>query len=514
MSEPEEGLESPDAATTASGPARSPLARRAASGVKWGLVATASQQIVRVLFTMVLARIIGPHSFGVVSQATIYVTLTQLFLDQGFGSALIQKREIDRVDVASVFWLNVLGGLAVSAVTLLVAPGVADFFHTPELTSVLRVLTILVMLNAMTVAPWALVNRRMGFRLLAVSQSVSVLVGGAAGLAAAAAGADYWAVVVQNLTIGAVNLVWLFAAVGLPSVRASATRIREMFAFTSGLVGTRFARFTGENVDNVLVGRYVGTEELAFYALSYRLLQLPIRLVGQIVNQVSLATFSRIQDQPARMRRWFLTSTTAMATSTYGFLTLAILASPDAIPMVFGDRWEPAVRPMQILVAVAYRSLVVMLVAPLFTSTGRTRLLFKWTLLSVTVTIVGIVVGLQWGIVGVASGVAIAMYAIAPLNLAAAARLISLRAGEYTRAILPAWVASAAVVAIWFPARAALTAAGVTGLASLVVASVLGLAVYVAVMRLAFARTFDAMREVLALVFRRGAPVAPAPSTT
>lgn len=479
------------------------LARRAASGVKWGFIGTASQQIVRLLFTLVLVRIIGPESFGITSQATIYITFTGLLLDSGFGAALIQRRRITEEDIGSVFWLNVLAGLIVAAITLAVAPLVADFFHTPELSAVLRVLSILVLLNALLVVPLSLVQRRLEFRTLAISQSVSVVVGGIAGVAAAAAGADYWAIVVQSLTTSTINLAALLAVAGRPHLKFSFQRLREMFAFTWGIMGSRLALFAGQNVDNILIGRYLGARQLAFYALSYRLLKLPIGLIGQIVNQVSLSTFSRLQHQPDRMRRWFLTSTTAMATGTYGFLTVAILGAPDGVPLLFGRKWEPAVRAMQILILVSYRSLVVMLVGPVFTALGRTRRLLAWTVGPVAVTIIGAAIGLQWGIVGVASGVAIGMYLLAPFSIAAAGRLISLRAGEYTRAILPAWVASACVVLAWFPVHSAFTSLGSGPTLRLALSSLIGLGVYAAVIRIFFNSTFVAMREVAAMVFGR-----------
>jgi PST family polysaccharide transporter len=468
-------------------------------------VSTASQQIVRVLFTLLLARIIGPHDFGITAQATIFIGLTQLFIDQGFGAALIQKRSIDRIDVGSVFWLNVVFGILMGAITIAAAPLVASFFHTPELTAVLRVLSILVLINALAVVPAALLNRSMGWRPIALSQLTGAVVGGVIGLVAAQAGARYWSVVIQNILFGAVTLVGMVLATGLPPLVASLRRLRELFAFTWGVAGSYFLRYFNDNVDNILVGRYLGTADLAFYALAFRLLKLPVRLIGAIVNQVSLPAFSRMQEDLPRMRRWFLASSRTMATGTYPFLMLGILLVPDLIPALFGPQWEPAVVPTQILTAVAMRQMVMMLIGPLFQALGRTRELFGWTLLAVGTTLLGIVIGLQWGIVGVAAGVAISMYALAPLQIAVASRLVGFRGAEYTLALAPAWIAAAVMVVAWVPVRLATNALDMPTFIAVSLSSIAAFSAYVATLRFGFRELYGSMREVAAMMFdRRG----------
>jgi O-antigen/teichoic acid export membrane protein len=488
---------------------RSSLAHRTISGIRWGLVSTSADQILRVAFTVLIARLIGPDDFGVAAQAAVYVGLTGLFIDAGFGAALIQKREIDDDDVGSVFWLNVAVGLVAMAVTLLVAPWVANFFHTPELTAVLQVTSILVMINALAVVPTSLLNRQMGWRPIAITQAIGIFVGGVISVVAAVMGAGYWSIVIQNILIGLVTLIGLLLVTGVPPVRASWQRIRELWAFTWGLMGSRTLRYVNDNIDNVLVGRYLGTADLAFYALAFRLLKLPVRLLGALVNQVSLPAFSRMQDDKARMRRWFLVSTQTMATGTYPFLMLGILLTPYLIPLLFGPKWEPAVVPTQLLTAVAMRQMVLMLVGPLFQALGKTREQFGWTVVAVAATVVGIVIGLQWGIVGVAAGVAISMYALAPLQIAVAARLVGFQGREYTRALLPSWLAVGAMVAAWFVVQWAGNAIGIPTILVVTIGSIVAFAAYLGTLRFGFRSVYDGLHEIGMMVLaRRGRRVA------
>ena len=492
------------------------LAQRAVAGVRWGLVSTSSQQILRVVFTIALARMIGPNDFGIAATAAIYVGVTQLFIDSGFGAALVQKEKIDDDDIGSVFWINMLVGAVMVVATLLVAPYVADYFHTPELTSVLRVSSILVVINAFDVVPTAILNRALAWRPMAISQVTGVLIGGVASVIAAAMGARYWSVVIQAIVIGVVDTGILLAYTGSPPMRASLQRMRELWAFTWGLMGSRSLRYFSENIDNVLVGRYLGTADLAFYTLAYRLLKLPVRLIGQVVNQVSLPAFSRMQNDRKRLQRWFLTSSRTMATGTYGPLVLGILVMPDLIPLLFGPKWEPAVLPTQLLTLVSMRQMVLMLIGPLFQALGKTKEQFYWTIVAVAATVTGIVIGLQWGIVGVAAGVTISMYALAPLQIAVAARMVGFRGSEYTRALLPAWIAAAAMVVVWIPTRMLCSTIGLPALVASTVCGLLALATYVLTLRFGFRELYNSMYDVgMMLVRRKGGrrrarPVAPA----
>ena len=263
-----------------------------------------------------------------------------------------------------------------------------------------------------------------------------MLIGGVASVVAAAMGARYWAVVIQAIVIGLVDTGILVrvhrrAARCVHRCGASASCGRSR----GGSWARGSLRYFSENIDNVLVGRYLGTADLAFYALAYRLLKLPVRLIGQVVNQVSLPAFSRMQDDKKRLQRWFLTSSRTMATGSYGPIILGILVMPELIPLLFGPKWEPAVLPTQLLALVSMRQMVMMLIGPLFQALGKTKEQFYWTIVAVAATVVGIVIGLQWGIVGVAAGVTISMYLLAPLQIAVAARMVGFRGSEYTRAL-------------------------------------------------------------------------------
>lgn len=487
------------------------LSRHAGRGAKWSLLSNLVQQVGRLAFTVVLARIIGPRDFGIVAQAIIYVGFVHLLLDQGFGAALIQKRRLEERDIGSVVWLNLVASVVMVGATILLAPAIARFFQTPEVASVLRVMSIAVLIYGLSVVPLSLMNRNLRFRIMAMIDVVSVVVGGVTGVVVAIAGAGYWAVVAQTLVSASCSLIGLLLLTGVPPMSASWRSLRSLMGFSLNLFGARVVQYSGTNTDNILVGRFLGPVDLAFYALSYRMLTLPIQTFGRMVNQVAFPIFSRFQDEPERIRDWFLLSTRATALFTYPALALALVLVPDLVPLVMGERWEPAVVPMQLFTIVAFRVIVSKLAGPVFMAVGMTKFVLRLSIVEVLLIVAGCAVGLQWGLVGVAAGYAVARYLSGPLIVAGLKRAIPLKGRAYAGALLPVWAATAAMIGVCVGVRLALIETGLSVLSSDVLASGAALATFGLLVRFAFPKTWAAGRRVAALVAARD-KTGPAPT--
>lgn len=488
------------------------LARSAAAGARWSLVSNLIQQVGRLVFTLILAAMIGPADFGIVAQAVIYIGLVQLFLDQGFGSALIQKKDVDRLDLGSVFWLNVVTGSLLAVVTVVVAPAVAGFFSTPELTEVLRVLAVSLLIYSFAAVPQAMMNRGLHFKAMAAIDIVAVTVGGVAGVVHAVLGGGYWALVTQTLVAASLTLVGLLRLSGPPPLRGSIARLRAMLTFSSSMFASRVLNYAGQNGDNLLVGRFLGASELAFYTMAYRVLLLPTQTLGRLVNQVAFPVYSRLQHDVPKVREWFLLSSRATALLSYPLLTLGVFLEPLAVEVVLGEEWLPAVLPMQILTLAAFRNMTLKLQGPVFMAFGRSRSVVFNSVLSVVVTLGGVAIGLRWGIVGVAVGVLVARLVIGPIIMRSCGLLLQMGRWEYSRTMLPVWVACLVLAGVWYGAQQGGLAAGWARGVPEATASVLALLVYAALVRLVFRSSYRDAQKVLGMVLKRKRPVPADPS--
>lgn len=448
-----------------------------AGGVRWSLFATVVNNAGRLAFAVVLMRLLGPENFGIVGQATVYIMITGIFLDLGLAATIIQRPRLDRVDVGSAVWLNLLIGSGLAGLTVVAAPVLASFFHTPELAWVLRVLAASFVLRAFAVVPAALLTRSMRFRSLGSAEILSTFVGGAIGIVAAANGAGYWALVVQTLTFDGLYLALLLRVTGRPAMAWSGTAVRRLWSFSSRVMGADLINYVSDNGDKFLIARFLGATPLALYSLGARVLVLPVQTLGQTANRVIFPTFSRLQHDRERLARFFLDATEALGLAVFPMMVLAVVAAPLAVPVVFGEAWQPAVVPLQLLAMMGIPRLLASVTGPVVLAAGRADWELRWSIATTIVAFIGFAIGLHWGIVGVAVSFAITGTLLTPFRFLQIRRLIPISAAGYLRSLAPAATCSVVLVGTWFLASGVLDG-NTSDLGVLVGASIASLAAY------------------------------------
>jgi PST family polysaccharide transporter len=420
-----------------------------ASGVRWSFISLVFKQATRIGFAIVLARLLGPENFGIIGQATIYLAFTTVFLDVGIASSLIQHRKLDRTLIGTATTVNFAVLSALVVLTLLSADLWASLFDTPELGNVLRVLSITFVFNGFAVVPAALLTRRLEFRRLGIAEVVSSVIGGTAGVVAAVSGAEYWALVIQTLTRDAVYVSILLATTGRPVVTWSREAFSRIASFSRNVFGSQMLNFVGQNADNFLVAWQLGKVPLANYTLSYRVLMLPIQVLGQTANRLVFPVFSRLIDDKPRQARYFSSVLTGISISVLLPMTIVALAAPAAVPIVFGPDWGGAVRAMQILAMSAVLRTISSVSSAVLFANGRADWVFRLNLVSIPAHLVGFAVGLRWGIEGVAWSFIIVALPLTFLWLMLTRRLIPLGAAGQLRALAPAITGAVAAVVVW-----------------------------------------------------------------
>jgi O-antigen/teichoic acid export membrane protein len=336
------------------------------------------------------------------------------------------------------------------ALTLTTAGFWATLFDTPELEGVLRVLSFTFVFNGFAVVPAALLTRRMDFLRLGVAEVAGSIVGGTAGVIAALAGAEYWALVVQTLTMSAVALVVLLVITGPPIIGWSRVQFDKIIGFSRNVLGSQLLNFVGQNADNFLIGLRLGPAALANYALSYRILTLPLQVFGQTANRIIFPVFSRLVDDRTRQARYFSATLSAVSIVVLVPMTIVALAAPIAVPAVFGTEWTDAIRPMQILAVSAVFRIISSVSSAVLLGNGRADWVFRLNLVSIPAFVIGFAIGVRWGIVGVAwSYVAVAV-PITAVWLALTSRLIPMGAKDQAKALVPSLVGAAAAAAAWW----------------------------------------------------------------
>jgi O-antigen/teichoic acid export membrane protein len=418
------------------------------SGMRWSGASVVGRETARIAFTIVLARLVGPEAFGIVAQAAVYIAIVGLLLDQGFSSALIQRRRVEQDMPGAVVSVNLAVGAALMVLTVAVASAWAEFMNTPELMLVLTLLAPSLLIRAASVTPRAVLIRQMRFRTIAIADVTAAVGGGALGVAVALLGGSYWALVAQILTTDAlVLLVLILAGAGIrPNLHLRYVRKIAGFsgrAFAAGVLINSISR----NIDNLLVGKFQGPEALAFYGLAYRLLLLPVQLLTITVGGVLFPAFSRHAHDLTAIRSQMTRATRTLAVLVLPGMALVAAAAPQLVETIFGQDWEAAIPIVQVLaMAGAVQAIYQPSTTPLVLGLGHAALNLRYALLTTVVSTAGIVAGLPFGPLEVAIGYACAVAALVPVEWIIRRRLLALALTTQARSLVPgvhvaAWVA-------------------------------------------------------------------------
>jgi O-antigen/teichoic acid export membrane protein len=329
------------------------LAARTVSGAAWSTLSIVGQRGLSLLSTMVLARLLAPSAFGLLGMALVLTAAMYSFKDLGTAAALIQRKELDRQLASTLFWTNVLFGLAGAGFMVGVAPLVAKFYREPQVAHVFAALSVPFLVNSLGVAQRAVLARAMLFRRLSVIQLISSAASAAIGITLAVAGAGVWSLVaaVTSEVSTAVVLYWV-ASPWRPDWHLSLHDLRSVTSFSANLTGANIAGYFMRNMDNALIGRFLGASALGYYGLAYGLMMYPLYNVTWNLGNVLFPALSRIQEEDARFRQAYLRAVSVIATITFP-LMLGLLATADLlVPACFGAKWAPMVPIVRVLAPV------------------------------------------------------------------------------------------------------------------------------------------------------------------
>ncbi|CAD5991119.1 lipopolysaccharide biosynthesis protein [Agreia sp. COWG] len=413
-----------------------------AHGVRWSGIAVIARQLVQVLSAVLIARIIGPSSYGVISAAMIYVTLTSLILDQGLSAALIQRKQLDERAPGAVATVNILLAVVIGVLTWFGAPLLASFFSTPALTGMFQLLAVLVPLKAIAIAPRAMLSRAQAFKGIAIADVAGGVAGATAGVAAALGGADYFSLSYQvaftDVIVAA--LLWVFARGPVPNLAFG--QVKDLMGFSVKVFVTNCIAYFSRNVDNILVGRVLGVTSLALYGMAYRVLSLPVQFIGQTVNRVLFPVFSRSAHDRARVAAQLTSATETLALAVVPLMVFVSCAAPELVHVVLGPEWLPAAALMTAFALGGARETIFYITPALMKAFGRTTLMLNYEFLATGLQVAAIVIGLQFGVLGVAVGYTAAGFLLVPVLLAIQASITGVRVTTQLRAMLPAVHAS------------------------------------------------------------------------
>lgn len=387
------------------------LTRHVLHGIFWTFLGTGTQQLLRLMAFIVLARLLSPHDFGVVGAALVVIGLSTIFSQVGVGPAIVQRPVLEPRHLRVGFTISL--ALSASFMTLIwsTAPLIAWFFRIPELAPVVRVLALVFVCQGAGTIAEALAQRELRFRWLAGVEVVSFAGGfGLVSVPLAWLGLGVWALVYGQLAESLIKTTILLAGRRHPKrLLLEWQPTRELLYFGGGFTLAKLGNYLALQGDNVVVGRWLGPQALGLYGQAYNLMTASALLVGQVLDRVLFPAMARVQSDLPKLRGAYRRGAVLVALVTLPGGCVLYLLAPELILLLLGPKWAGAVAPFQILsLGLLFRASY-KLSDSVSRATGAVyRRAWRQGIYAMAV-LAGAWVGQHWGIAGVAWGVVAAI---------------------------------------------------------------------------------------------------------
>lgn len=412
------------------------------SSLRWAFALTWGQRGITLVFTIVLAAILGPEAFGVMAMALVYVAFVDLLQDQGVGTAVVQREKLERAHLDSAFWVNLVWCVGLAAVSFALAGWWANVMNVAQLESVIQVLSIVLVVYGFSFVQQAYLRRELQFQKLALRSNVAALVGGVVGLALALSGAGVWALVAQQIGIACTSVALLWAVSDWrPHFSFSRRHAYDILGFSASVFVANLGGFVNRRGDVLLMGLFFGPTVVGIYRLADRFVDAVLELTLRPIGLVSLPHFSRLQHDRAALSETVASCIhLVLLTAVPGLLALA--ACSDYVLAVIGPEWEPGATAMMFLCIVGIVKGLVYFTGPLLFAVARplARALVLWVIAAINLAaILAVGQALESAseedqLLGMSAVRAlVALVVVVPLNLVIIRRLTGIR----IRTLLP-----------------------------------------------------------------------------
>lgn len=410
------------------------LKYKAVSGIKWSTASQVGRQGIQLLTTVILARLLSPSDFGLLGMAMVVIGFIGVFKDLGTAAAVIQQKESSQTLLSSIFWINVGFGTVAMFLMFLLAPLGGIFYQELRVVSVLQVLSTSFFISSLGTLHQSLLERSLAFNLLAKLEIISVLVGAVVGIGLALVQAGVWSLVFQSLiTVSLTTILLWFSSPWRPEWSFHWSDIRTISSYSLNLTGFNIFNYFVRNADYLLIGRYLGAQDLGYYTLAYRILLFPLQNITAVVGRVMYPVLSNVQDDNRRFCSAYLKSTGIIALISFPLMMGLLISAEPFILTFFGEKWQLVIPLIMIFAPIGMIQSVGATVGIIYQAKARTDWMFLWGIGAGVFVVLAFMIGLPWGINGVAMAYAIASFILLYPNFSIPFRLIDLKFLELFR---------------------------------------------------------------------------------
>lgn len=416
----------------------SSLKKKTINGVIWSAIDSFAGQGITFVVGLVLANLLSPAEFGLIGMLTIFIAVSESFINSGFSNALIRKKDATEIDFSTVFYFNLAVGVLFYFTLFFSAPYVAIFFKEPQLDPLLKVLALGLIISSLTIIQRTTLTKRIDFKLQTRISVIAAVGSGTIGITMAYKGFGVWSLVAQTLSRDAINslLLWLWNR-WRPMWVFSIQSFKELFAFGSRLLASGLLNTLYSNIYTLVIGKFFSAQQLGYYSRANMFKNLPAKNLNSVMSRVTFPVLAQLQDDKVLLKAGYKRMIKSiMYVSMVLLVGMAAIAEPMVITLI-GEKWRPSIIYLQMLTFVGMMYPLHALNLNMLQVLGRSDLFLRLEiikkLVAIPVIIVGIFYGMKVMIMGMWVNTIIAYY----LNSYWSGKFIDYPITEQIKDILP-----------------------------------------------------------------------------
>ena len=436
--------------------AKSSLKQKAASGMVWTGFQRFSKMGIQFISGIILARLLTAYDYGCIGMLTVFMVLAETFIDAGFGSALIQKKQPSQLDYSTIFWWNLGVAVVMYAILYLIAPLVARFYDIPLLQDVLRVQGLVLFIYAFNIVQQNQLRKQLNFKVLSIVTIVTSILSLTVTIILAYKGFGVWALVAQNLLSAAIPaIVFWFFIKWRPILAFSVQSFKELFSFGLYMFLTHLVNQFCAQLQTMLIGKLYSPVTLGYYSKAASTERLASQSVSQVMTQVTYPLYASVQDDRKRLSFMIKRLTMTIAFITFPLMFILMLTAKPLFVILYSDRWLSSVPYFQVLCVVGLSACLQAVNTQTIAAIGKSKTMFNWTLIKRSVGLTFMVGGLfLFGMKGFLVGIVIYNWFCYFVNIGLVSKYIGYHWKQQLLDLMPTMlVSSGAALVCWLLGR-------------------------------------------------------------
>lgn len=368
-------------------------------GIAWTLVENVSVKVISIIITIVLARLLMPEDYGLIGMLSIFIAISEVFIQSGIGQALIQKSDCDDDDFSTAFYFNVAISIVIYFILFFAAPLIANFYHEPQLVAITRVLSLNFVLGSLTIVQLSKLKKVMNFKPLAIISLVSTVFSGVIGIVMAFSGYGVWALVAQTLSATLIKvIIFPLFTKWHPNRPFSRQSFKHLWNFGSKILVTGIIDVINSNLSNILIGRFYNKEQVGFFSKARNLADVPAMTMSTILGTVLYPLLSEIHNDEKKHIAVYSKVSRHTIILTFPILILLALLAKPIIIILFTDKWAESIPLFKaLLLARLFLSLNV-INANMLQSKGDTKLFMRLYFITGPISLLAIAIAIPLGV--------------------------------------------------------------------------------------------------------------------